>query len=619
MSSSSLQTLVNLYRRLGLVVLEQRQDRSLWLLSSKPAWFQSIARLDEGEDGTRISSITSKFLQTFIDEDVQKIWTSGKERHVSSIWIEVDSSEDSLPFEATALRQIDSMLIIIEYVPDRYETKQAQAQQSRENDLLKGLLEKKKAKQAQKIASRETKLEKEIKERRALERQLTHLAFHDPLTGLPNRSLFIDRLQRAIAEAERKKESVGVMLIDLDDFKKVNDSFGHHVGDKVIQSAALRLKKCLRDIDSIARFGGDEFTLLVPHVGDREEIEFIARRLIESLDEPIVVEGTEFRMSISIGISVYPNDANSEDNLLRNADTAMYFAKHTRGPSYTFYESEMGTSPSKRLALASDIELALQQKEFFLVYQPIINVENMKVVGAEALLRWRRSDGEIVDPDRFIPLACESDLIIKIGSWVIEKSCRQLKNWRGIFGDNFRININLSVREIESNICKGKLKNILKDLNLPQGSLEVEITDTVPFDNTNVMQLNVESLKSLHISTAIDRFGERQTSLKSIKSLDLDTIKIDRNFTKDIVSDEDSYDIFTGLVNMSTCLSKNVLAEGIGTKEQFDLVQKLDIKEVQGFYFSEPLESHFFDQWMKEFDKQQKSQLKLVREKKSSL
>ena len=619
MTSTSLQTLITLYRRLGLVVLEQMQDKSLWLLSPQPKWFQYIARLDEGEDGTRISAVTSKFLQTFIDEDVQKMWSSGKERHVSSIWIEVDSSENSLPFEAIALRQVDSMLIVIEYVPDTYEAKQAQAQQSRENDLLKGLLEKKKAKQAQKIASRETKLEKEINERRALERQLTHLAFHDPLTGLPNRTLFIDRLQRAIAEAERKNESVVVMFIDLDDFKKVNDSFGHHVGDKVIQAAALRLKKCLRDIDSIARLGGDEFTLLVPHVGDRDDIEFIARRLIESLDEPIVIESTELRMSISIGISVYPSDASSEDNLLRNADTAMYFAKHTRGPSYTFYESDMGTSPSKRLALASDIELALQQKEFFLVYQPIINVEKMEVVGAEALLRWRRSDGEIVDPDRFIPLACESDLILKIGSWVIEQSCRQLKNWRGIFGDNFRININLSVREIESSICKGKLQKALKDLNLPQGSLEVEITDTVPLDNTGVMQSNIDALKSLHISTAIDRFGERQTSLKSIKSLDLDTIKIDRNFIKDIVGDKDSYEIFTGLVSMSTCLSKNVLAEGIETKEQFDLVQKLEIKEVQGYYFSEPLESHFFDQWMKEFDKQQKSQLKLVRKQKSSL
>ena len=619
MTSTSLQTLITLYRRLGLVVLEQMQDKSLWLLSPQPKWFQYIARLDEGEDGTRISEVTSKFLQTFIDEDVQKMWSSGKERHVSSIWIEVDSSENSLPFEAIALRQVDSMLIVIEYVPDTYEAKQAQAQQSRENDLLKGLLEKKKAKQAQKIASRETKLEKEINERRALERQLTHLAFHDPLTGLPNRTLFIDRLQRAIAEAERKNESVVVMFIDLDDFKKVNDSFGHHVGDKVIQAAALRLKKCLRDIDSIARLGGDEFTLLVPHVGDRDDIEFIARRLIESLDEPIVIESTELRMSISIGISVYPSDASSEDNLLRNADTAMYFAKHTRGPSYTFYESDMGTSPSKRLALASDIELALQQKEFFLVYQPIINIEKMEVVGAEALLRWRRSDGEIVDPDRFIPLACESDLILKIGSWVIEQSCRQLKNWRGIFGDNFRININLSVREIESSICKGKLQKTLKDLNLPQGSLEVEITDTVPLDNTGVMQSNIDALKSLHISTAIDRFGERQTSLKSIKSLDLDTIKIDRNFIKDIVGDKDSYEIFTGLVSMSTCLSKNVLAEGIETKEQFDLVQKLEIKEVQGYYFSEPLESHFFDQWMKEFDKQQKSQLKLVRKQKSSL
>ena len=201
----------------------------------------------------------------------------------------------------------------------------------------------------------------------------------------------------------------------------------------------------------------------------------------------------------------------------------------------------------------------------------------------------------------------------------MEQSCRQLKNWRGLFGDNFRININLSVREIESNICKGKLKKILKDLNLPQGSLEVEITDTVPLDNTGVMQSNIDALKSLHISTAIDRFGERQTSLKSIKSLDLDTIKIDRNFIKDIVGDKDSYEIFTGLVNMSTCLSKNVLAEGIETREQFDLVQKLEIKEVQGYYFSEPLESHFFDQWMKEFDKQQKSQLKLVRKQKSSL
>lgn len=619
MTTSSFQMLVSLYRRLGIIVIEQRQDKSLWLLSPQPDWFPLIAKLDKGGDGDRITAITSIFMQSFIEDNVQGMWLSGQERQISSIWIEVDSSENSFPFEATALRQVDSMLIVIEYVPNTYEAKQFLAQQSRENDLLKGLLENKKAKQAQQIASREIELVQEINERRALEEQLTHLAFHDPLTGLPNRSLFMDRLQRAIAEAERKKEPVVVMFIDLDDFKKVNDSFGHHVGDKVIQTAALRLKKCLRDIDSIARMGGDEFTLLIPHIGEQEDIEIIARRLIESLDDPIVVEGTEFRMSISIGISIFPVDATNEDSLLRNADTAMYFAKHTRGPSYTFYAADMGTSPSKRLALASDIELALQQKEFFLVYQPIINVHNMEVVGAEALLRWRRSDGEIVGPDRFIPLACESDLITKIGSWVIGNSCNQLRNWRGIFGEKFRININLSVRELESAVCKDRLRAVLNELHLPHGSLEVGITGTLPIENVSLMQSGIDSLKSLHISTAIDHFGERQTSLKSIKTLGLDTIKIDRYFIRDIADDKDSYEVFTGLVKLSSCLAKNILAEGVETKEQFKLVQQIAVDEAQGHFFTQPLESHFFDQWMKEFDRKQKQKLKVVQQKKGSL
>lgn len=617
MDTTNFETLVSLYRRLGIVVLELRQDKSLWLISPQPKWFSTLAKLDVDADVGRITSVTSEALNTFIEVDVQKMWLSGKERKISPIWIELDSTESSMPFEATALRQVDSMLIIIEHVPGTYEAKQSQAKQSRENDLLKGLLEDKKAEQAQKIASRETELEQEISERRALEKQLTHLAFHDALTGLPNRSLFTDRLQRAIAEAERKKESVVVMFIDLDDFKKVNDSFGHHVGDKVIQGAALRLKKCLRDIDSIARLGGDEFTLLVPHIGEREDIEIIAKRLIDSLDDPIVVEDNEFRMSISIGISVFPNDANNEDSLLRNADTAMYFAKHTRGPSYKFYIQDMGTSPSKRLALVSDIENALQQKEFFLVYQPIINVKNMEVMGAEALIRWRRSDGEIVEPDRFIPLACESDLIIKIGLWVIEQSCNQLRNWRGIYGDKFRININLSVRELESKRCKDKLSELMEGLNLPPGSLEVEITDTMPIENSNIIQKNVDFLKSLHVSTAIDRFGDRQTSLKSIKTLGLNSIKIDRYFVNGIESDEDSYDVFDGIVKLSMCLSNNVLVEGIESKEQLEIIQTMDVSEAQGYFFTQPLESHFFDQWMKEFDKQQKTQLKIVQQKKA--
>lgn len=615
MSTTNFNTLLSLYRRLGIVVLELRQDQSLWLLTPKPEWFSSLAKIDEGANESRILSVTSNVLNTFVEEDVQKMWSTGQERKVSPVWIEIDSSENSIPFEATALRQVDSMLIIVEHVPGTYEAKQSQAKQLRENDLLKGLLEDKKAEQAQKIASRETELEQEISERRALEKQLTHLAFHDSLTGLPNRSLFTDRLQRAIAEAERKKESVVVMFIDLDDFKKVNDSFGHHVGDKVIQGAALRLKKCLRDIDSIARLGGDEFTLLVPHIGDHEDIEVIARRLIESLDDPIVVEDTEFRMSISIGISVYPNDANNEDSLLRNADTAMYFAKHTRGPSYKFYVQDMGTSPSKRLALVSDIEFALQQKEFFLVYQPIIDIKNMEVTGAEALIRWRRTDGEIVEPDRFIPLACESDLIIKVGSWVIEQSCNQLRNWRGIYGDKFRMNINLSVRELESKKCKNKIEKFMQDMNLPPGSLEVEITDTVPIENSNIVQTNVDFLKSLHVSTAIDRFGDRQTSLKSIKTLGLNSIKIDRYFVNGIESDQDSYDVFNGIVKLSLCLSNNVLVEGIETRDQLDIIQSMEVNEAQGFFFTQPLESHFFDQWMKEFDKQQKTQLKIVKQK----
>ena len=614
MTTSSSQALVSLYRKLGLVVLEQKQDKSLWLLSLRPDWFSLLAQLDEDKEGARVIAITSSFFQSFIEDTIKDMWLNGDEHKVSSMWIEIDSVENSFPFEATALRQVDSMLIVIGHAPDTYEIKQLLAQQSRENDLLKELLEKKEAKQVQKIASRETELEQEINERIALEQQLTHLAFHDALTGLPNRSLFIDRLQQAIAEAGRKKESIVVMFVDLDDFKKINDSFGHHIGDKIIQAVSLRLKKCLRDIDSIARMGGDELTLLIPHVGAEgyEDIEIIARRLIESLNDPIVIEGTEFRVSISIGISIYPNDADGEDSLLRNADTAMYFAKHTRGPSYTFYAPDMGTSLSKRIALASDIELALQQKEFFLVYQPIIIIKTMEVTGAEALLRWRRSDGEIVDPGRFIPLAGESNLIKKIGAWVIENSCNQLKNWRGTFGDNFRININLSVRELESNICKDQLKTSINKLSLPFGSLEVEITDTMPADQTDIMQSNVDYLKSLHISTAIDRFGERQTQLKSIKTLGLDTIKIDRKFTKDVANDKDSFEVFSGLVKFGLSLSDNVLAEGVETKEQFDLVQQTDVNEVQGNFFSQPLESHFFDQWMKEFDKQHKSQLKLV-------
>ena len=609
--------LVSLYRRLGIVVFEQRQDKSLWLVSPKPDWFPKLAELNEDSTEGQIRSIKSNALNSFIEEDVQLMWSSGQERKVSSIWIELNISENNIPLQATALRQVDSMLIIIEHVPNAYEAMKSQAKHMRENDLLKGLLEDKKAEQAQQIASRQTELEQEISERRALEKQLTHLAFHDSLTGLPNRSLFMDRLQRSIAEAERKKESVVVMFIDLDDFKKVNDSYGHHVGDKVIQGAALRLKKCLRDIDSIARLGGDEFTLLIPHIGEREDIEVIARRLIESLEEPIVAEGNEFRMSISIGISVYPNDANNEDSLLRNADTAMYFAKHTRGPSYKFYVADMGTSPSKRLALVSDIEYALQQKEFFLVYQPIVDIQKMEVTGAEALLRWRRSDGEIVEPDRFIPLACESELIVKIGSWVIEQSCNQLRNWRGIYGDKFRMNINLSARELESIKCKDALRKYLMDLKLPPGSLEVEITDTVPVECSSIMKNNVEFLKSLHVSTAIDRFGDRQTSLKSIKTLGLNSIKIDRFFVNGIESDQDTHEVFHGLVKLSLSLSGNVLVEGVETREQLEVVQNMEVSEAQGFFFTQPLESHFFDQWMKEFDKKQKTQLKLVKQKKA--
>ena len=256
MENSNFKTLVSLYRRLGIVVFELRQDKSLWLISSKPKWFSVLAEIDSDADEPLVTAIKSNTLRSFIEEDVQEMWSSGQERNVSPIWIEMDSAENTMPFQTTALRQIDSMLIVVEHVPNAYEAKQFQAKQMRENDLLKGLLEDKKAEQAQQIASRETELEQEISERRALEKQLTHLAFHDSLTGLPNRSLFTDRLQRSIAEAERKKESVVVMFIDLDDFKKVNDSFGHHVGDKVIQTAALRLKKCLRDIDSIARLGG---------------------------------------------------------------------------------------------------------------------------------------------------------------------------------------------------------------------------------------------------------------------------------------------------------------------------------------------------------------------------
>lgn len=417
--------------------------------------------------------------------------------------------------------------------------------------------------------------------------QINHLAYHDALTGLPNRHLFQDRLAQSLAHAHLHQELLAILFIDLDRFKIVNDSLGHNIGDELLKNTALRLAGCIREGDTIARIGGDEFIILLPTVLPRQ-VDRIAQRILEEMKAPFAIDGHELFISASIGVSLYPNDGLDQDTLIKNADTAMYKAKEMGKNTYQFYTPTMSSQSFEKLGLETQLRKAIERNELILYYQPQMDLATRKVVGIEALVRWQHPDCGLVSPDKFIPLAEETGLIVPLGEWVIRTACQQLKKWHDQGICPLKMSVNISVRQFQQQNIVGLVEDVLKTAQINPASLELEITESI-LQNIDTIIPQLNKLKELGVRISIDDFGIGYSSLNYIKSFPVDTLKIDRSFVRDIYSDARNATIVMTIIGMAQTLQMDVIAEGVETEEQLHFLKQQQCDGIQGYFISPPI------------------------------
>lgn len=427
-----------------------------------------------------------------------------------------------------------------------------------------------------------------VVERKRAEDRLNYLAHHDTLTGLPNRTLFIERLQLAIDEADTHERLVGVMFIDLDHFKNINDTLGHDAGDLLIRAVAERLTGCVRAQDTVSRMSGDEFTLVVSDMGHVDDATRVAEKILQVLSAPFYISERELFVTPSIGVTLYPFDDRDVEGLLRNADIAMYRAKELGRNNYQFYTAELTVRAHQRLTLAGALHRAIKNHEFQVYYQPIIDLDRGTIGGVEALLRWAHADWGLMEPAQFVPLAEETGLIIPIGEWVLHEACRQAKAWQAGGHPDLRVAVNLSARQFQQKNLIAVITSALKASGLEPGRLELEITESAIMQNTEVSIGALRDIATLGVRLAIDDFGIGYSALSYLKRFPIDTLKIDQSFIRDIPHDVDDAAIASAIIAMAHALDIRVIAEGVETEEQLAFLKARRCSGVQGFYFSEP-------------------------------
>ncbi len=433
---------------------------------------------------------------------------------------------------------------------------------------------------------------RDITERKTAEKTITFHAYHDLLTGLPNRTLLRERLSLAISHAEREQEMLAVMFLDLDRFKNINDSLGHIIGDRLLQQVSNRLKSCLRESDTLARFGGDEFTLMLPKLlNPKDDAEKVAEKINHVLKAPFFIDDNELYVTVSTGISLYPQDGSSMDALIQNADIAMYHVKDQGKNNYQFFSNEMNTSHFNNLSLDTGIHNALSFDEFNLLYQPQINVQSGEIIGVEALLRWHHPTHGCIMPGEFIPYAEENGLIIDIDNWVLKNAISQIGQWLKDGLSSIRMSVNISARHLDEADFVSKITQLLSEFDVPGHCLEIEITENAIMHDIDDVILKLKQLRALDISIAIDDFGTGYSSLTYLHKLPIQTLKIDRSFLQEERFAKNDHTIVNTIVAMAKGLKLNVIAEGIESQRQLDYLQEIDCNEAQGFLFGKPLES----------------------------
>jgi diguanylate cyclase (GGDEF)-like protein/PAS domain S-box-containing protein len=429
----------------------------------------------------------------------------------------------------------------------------------------------------------------DISRRKEAEEELLRLANHDALTGLPNRLLLEDRLSQAIAHAHRTKRQVAVMFIDLDRFKNINDSLGHDAGDEVIVEIACRITGCLREADTVARQGGDEFVVVLSDMAQEDDATIVAEKILDALFQPMILSGQEVFPTGSIGVSLYPRDGQDTQTLLKHADAAMYRAKAEGRNGYQFYAGSMGTDAMDSLKLEGALRRALERNEFILHYQPQVDIRTGAVVGVEALLRWQPQGKAMVSPAEFIPIAEETGLIVPIGEWVLATACAQHKAWRDAGLPPVRIGVNLSARQFQRQDLAQRIAGLLEQMECSPDCLALEITESDVMKNPETA---VETLRQLHemgVHLAIDDFGTGYSSLSYLKRFPIHCLKIDRSFVLDITSDADDAMIVNSVIALAHSMKLSVIAEGVETAQQLDFLSDHGCDQMQGYYFSKPV------------------------------
>jgi diguanylate cyclase (GGDEF)-like protein len=440
----------------------------------------------------------------------------------------------------------------------------------------------------------------DITQRKRDEETIRHLAYDDALTGLPNRTLFNDRLTLALAQAHRNQGKLAVMLMDLDRFKIINDTLGHAVGDQLLRGVARRLINSLREGDTVARLGDDEFAFLLPGMDQVEDVAKTAQKIIEILKSAFYFEGHELHVTPSIGIALYPNDGEDAQTLLKNANTALHRAKEQGRNTYQLYTPAMNATALERLALESRLYRALEREEFVIYYQPQINIHTGGVVGVEALVRWRHPKLGLILPGKFIPLAEETGFIIPLGEWVLLTACAQNKAWQDAGLPPLRMAVNLSISHFKREDLTKMLAQVLEKTGLHPNYLELELTESIGMENVERAITKLQELKALGVKLSIDDFGTGYSSLSYLKRFPIDTLKIDQSFVQHIPTNPNDAAITTAIIAMAHSLNLKVIAEGVETEEQLTFLRPYRCDEMQGFLFSKPMPAEEFIQFFRE-------------------
>jgi diguanylate cyclase (GGDEF)-like protein/PAS domain S-box-containing protein len=429
----------------------------------------------------------------------------------------------------------------------------------------------------------------DITEKKKTDDTLNYLAYYDSLTGLPNRSLFVDRLEQAMKIADRNEQLVAVLFVDLDQFKNVNDSLGHDAGDSLLKGAAERLSSCMRASDTVARWGGDEFCLLLQNISHIDSVNVVAEKIIDSFAEPFFIESKKLFITASVGIILYPLDENDVKNLLKNADTAMYHAKEKGRNNYQFYNHEMSARLEQRLELEHELRHALERDEFTLLYQPQVDIQQGRIVGIEALIRWQHPERGMVPPDQFIGIAEETGLIVPIGEWVLQQSCNQLRLLLDSGLPAIHVSVNLSVRQLREASLVDKVGEALRLSGLESSMLDLEITESMLMSDMDRVKRTLRELSDLGVSISVDDFGTGHSSLAYLKQFPISTLKVDRSFIRDIPDDKDDVAITIAIINLARGLGIRTVAEGVESREQLDFLKQQKCNLMQGYYFSKPV------------------------------